>query len=76
MKIKTTAKVTPDRMLIVEEKHQKFLKPGLKLNIVIEDEEFKSDRKESLEFILKTAKESSIGLKSDAINREWIYTRD
>lgn len=76
MRIKTTAKVTSERMLVIEEKHQRFLKPGIKLNLVIEDEEMKSDRKEALEFILKTAKESSIGLKSDDVNREWIYTRE
>jgi len=76
MHIITTAKVTSDKKIVIDEKHQQFLKPGMKLNLVIDHEDNKIDKKKALEFVLTTANSSSPGLKVKEITREWIHNNE
>ncbi len=76
MHITTTAKVTSDKKIVIDKKYQQFLKPGMKLNLVIDHEDDKIDKKKALEFVLTTANSSSPGLKVKEITREWIHNNE
>ncbi len=45
MHIIITAKVTSDKKIVIDEKHQQLLKPGMKLNLIIDHEDNKIDKK-------------------------------
>ena len=45
MHIITTAKVTSDKKIVIDEKYQQFLKPVMKLNLVIDHQDNKIDKK-------------------------------
>jgi len=76
MHIMTTAEVTSDKKLLIDKKHQKFLKPGMKLNIIIDKEDDKSDKNKALEFVLSASDSLSPGLKVKDITREWIHNNE
>jgi hypothetical protein len=76
MHITTTARVTSDKKIVIDKKHQKFLKPGMKLNIIIDQEDDESDKRKAFEFILNTPECSSPGIRVKEITREWIHSNE
>lgn len=72
MYIKTTAEVNEEHLLVINENYRKKLRPGMKVRLVIEEEQ-SHDQQSALENIIRFAQDHPSGIKSEQITREWIH---
>ena len=69
------ARVNSDYTIAIDKAYEKLLKPGMQVKIIFDNinNDYNSEKKKALDFVLSATKNSSPGLKVKEITREWIH---
>lgn len=70
MYIYTIAEVNSDNALVLDQKYEEFLKPGMKVQILIDNVEEKQEIKNSFSYIFKESKNQCMEIKVDITSKD------